>query len=183
MYLGLVLTGTTPLAAHAALTKPFDVRDEISYQDDLDNKPDDDRLPVAISLHGYVGEVEAFLDALRDLHFNGGFDFQPKGSVLERPTAFPCFSGAGTGCNHFAFKLDKTDFRLDLAVKKNGTGDTRPILNDSNRFARAYFSSEANVVGDKIVADPIAHTDNDQIFVITHLPRAGLDPLLVRDAK
>ena len=41
VYLGLVLAGATPqVLAQAAMTRQFDVKDEIEFKDDLDNKPD-----------------------------------------------------------------------------------------------------------------------------------------------
>jgi len=41
VYLGLVLAGAAPqVLANAALSKQFNVRDEIEFKDDLDNKPD-----------------------------------------------------------------------------------------------------------------------------------------------
>ena len=41
VYLGLVLVGATPqVLAQAAMTRQFDVKDEIEYKDDLDTKPD-----------------------------------------------------------------------------------------------------------------------------------------------
>ena len=41
VYLGLMLAGATPhVLAQAAMTRQFDVQDEIEFKDDLDNKPD-----------------------------------------------------------------------------------------------------------------------------------------------
>jgi hypothetical protein len=40
VYLGLVLVGSTPVLGHAAMTRNFDIQDEIEVKDDLDNKPD-----------------------------------------------------------------------------------------------------------------------------------------------
>jgi hypothetical protein len=41
VYLGLVLAGATPqVLAQAAMTRQFDIKDEIEFKDDLDNKPD-----------------------------------------------------------------------------------------------------------------------------------------------
>jgi hypothetical protein len=41
VYLGLVLVGATPqVLAQAAMTRQFDVKDEIEVKDDLDKKPD-----------------------------------------------------------------------------------------------------------------------------------------------
>jgi hypothetical protein len=47
VYLGLVLAGAAPaVLANAALTKQFDVRDEIEFVDEFDNKPDDTPSPL-----------------------------------------------------------------------------------------------------------------------------------------
>jgi hypothetical protein len=47
VYLGLVLVGATPqVLAQAAMTRQFDVKDEIEVKDDLDKKPDGAELPV-----------------------------------------------------------------------------------------------------------------------------------------
>jgi hypothetical protein len=41
VYLGLVLVGAAPqVLAQAAMTRQFDVRDEIEFKEDLDTKPD-----------------------------------------------------------------------------------------------------------------------------------------------
>ena len=46
VYLGLVLVGGagSPVLAQAALTRNFDIQEEIEYKDDLDKKPDDELL-------------------------------------------------------------------------------------------------------------------------------------------
>lgn len=45
VYLGLVLAGgTAPVFAHSALTKEFDIRNEIVFSEDLDKNPDEDLL-------------------------------------------------------------------------------------------------------------------------------------------
>lgn len=43
VYLGLVLVGgaSSPILAQAALTRNFDIQEEIEYKDDLDKKPDE----------------------------------------------------------------------------------------------------------------------------------------------
>ena len=44
VYLGLVLVGGTPsVLTYAALTRNFDIQNEIEVKDDLDNKPEDDK--------------------------------------------------------------------------------------------------------------------------------------------
>lgn len=41
VYLGLVLIGAPPILAQAALTRNFDIQEEIEIKDNLDKKPDD----------------------------------------------------------------------------------------------------------------------------------------------
>lgn len=67
VYLGLVLVGATPqILAQAAMTRQFDVKDEIEVKDDLDKKPDDvaaDPNDAVISEidHKVARSVESFL--------------------------------------------------------------------------------------------------------------------------
>lgn len=51
VYLGLVLVGgaSSPILAQAALTRNFDIQEEIEYKDDLDKKPDEDLFALPIS--------------------------------------------------------------------------------------------------------------------------------------
>ena len=42
VYLGLVLVGAPPILAHAAMTRHFDIQNEIEVKDDLDKNPDDE---------------------------------------------------------------------------------------------------------------------------------------------
>ena len=75
VYLGLVLTGGTPhVFAHAALAREYDVREEVEFRDDLDNKPDDERSPVTMSVQIYLEDVEYFLSSLSKLRTAGKFD-------------------------------------------------------------------------------------------------------------
>ena len=71
VYLGLVLAGATPqVLAQAAMTRQFDVKDEIEFKDDLDNKPDS----------SLIGEIDERAEQTRRLvsgslsNFLIGFD-------------------------------------------------------------------------------------------------------------
>ena len=75
VYFGLVLAGATPqVLASAAMTRQFDVKDEIEFKDDLDTKPDDERSPVTASVQIYLEDVENFLASLGSLKNKGKFD-------------------------------------------------------------------------------------------------------------
>jgi hypothetical protein len=56
VYLGLVLVGATPVLGHAALTRNFELQDEIEVSDDLDKKPDEEKA------------IEEFASALEKLY-------------------------------------------------------------------------------------------------------------------
>lgn len=91
VYLGLVLAGAAPqVLANAALSKQFNVRDEIEFKDDLDNKPDDPRSPVSVSVKVYLEDVEYFLSSLGRLSSKGKFDLNKDSFDVVESTLLPC---------------------------------------------------------------------------------------------
>lgn len=99
MYLGLLLAGATPgvLAQQAALTKQFNVRDEIERKDDLDKKPDDERSPVTASVQIYLEDVEYFLASLGRLQSRGKFNLAKDEFSVAKSTALPCVAANKAG--------------------------------------------------------------------------------------
>jgi hypothetical protein len=87
-----MLTGGTPqVFAHAALTRSFDVREEIEFTDDQDRKPPDgDRSPVTASVQIYLEDIEYFLSSLGRLKNRGGFDFRKDTFDIAQSTMLPC---------------------------------------------------------------------------------------------
>lgn len=74
VYLGLVLVGATPqVLAQAAMTRQFDVKDEIEVADQLDNDPDntspaDITLPAASAVDKQISKsVSRFFAAFRSV--------------------------------------------------------------------------------------------------------------------
>ena len=91
VYLGLVLAGATPqVLASAAMTRQFDVKDEIEVKDDLDTKPDDERSPVATSVQIYLEDVEYFLASLGRLKNKGKFDLAKDTFNVLQVSMQPC---------------------------------------------------------------------------------------------
>lgn len=91
VYFGLMLAGATPqVLANAAMTRQFDVRDEIELHDDLDTKPDDERSPVTTSVQIYVEDVELFLKNLAALAKRGEFDPKADTFSVAQNTLLPC---------------------------------------------------------------------------------------------
>lgn len=91
VYFGLILSGAAPQAlANAAMTRQFDVRDEIEIKDDLDTKPDDERSPVTTSVQIYVEDVELLLKNLAALARKGEFDPRIDTFSVAQNTLLPC---------------------------------------------------------------------------------------------
>ena len=58
VYLGLVLVGgTPPVLAHAAMTRHFDIQNEIEVKDDLDKKPDDEKIDFPQTIADYYSQL------------------------------------------------------------------------------------------------------------------------------
>ena len=89
MYLGLVLVGATPqVLAQAAMTKQFNVKDEVEFKEDLDNKPDksdasqEDLQNYIRTLDKYFADVRLSDDSLGSVY----------GQDPELVIAAPCYT-------------------------------------------------------------------------------------------
>lgn len=230
MYLGLVVAGATPqVLASAAMTRSFDVRDEIEGKDDLDKKPDDDRTPVPDSVQGYLQDVEYFFINLRRLGARGSFYPGKDVFDVEQSTVLPCVDGNRAGrytpvrfiypnelsrpvamqfsqsmvfgyslgdCinngvfsetaavdSSYSFKLDANGFSVKLSIKKQSPQNASALLRELKSALDLYAAEKNNTLRKKIIDSTSFRAENDQIFIVTRLPRAGLDSLLAKDAK
>ncbi len=102
MYLGLVLVGATPqILAQAAMTRQFDVRDEIEFKEDLDTKPDpvpegqesaktDEKVSRSVTAFlakfKAINSIDAAL-ALEEPAPYGIADLYGRTTIVERPTS------------------------------------------------------------------------------------------------
>ena len=69
VYLGLVLVGgTPPVLAHAAMTRHFDIQTEVEVKDDLDKKPDDEKIDFPQTIADYYKNLSRFIGDLQKLH-------------------------------------------------------------------------------------------------------------------
>ena len=101
MYLGLVLVGATPhVLAHqrGAMTRNFDIREEIEFKDDFDNNPDGDHSPITDSVGVYLEDVESLISALGALNKKGQFDTSSSPFEVAQTVFLPCeaFNKAGS---------------------------------------------------------------------------------------
>ena len=229
VYLGLMLVGSTPVLGHAAMTRNFEIKDEIEVKDDLDTKPDDERSEVAISIQVYLQDVEYFLEGLRKLNKSGKFDVRKDTFEVAQSTLLPCvanntvgsytaekfslvnemlrpplerlskrltdgysladclpsgrFNGQEATDSRFNLKLDRSEFSIEVAVLKSSPQTAIQVLDAINREFEVFNSKQTGTLQKAISGNTSFKARKSQIFIVTRLPRAGLDPLLAESAQ
>ncbi len=217
VYLGLVLVGGagSPVLAQAALTRNFDIQEEIEYKDDLDKKPDDELL--VSSILGIVSDLNEF-SSQGVLSWDKLNSYQVESFSFCESDNLPSFMGGGTLENQIHRKLDnnivalarriftkETDLGLgdfhshnlefwlsaenkSLNLKfeiKNGSGENASVFADQLTSFLTQISLKSGSTKEKLVAENTKVTfENNQVFIITNLPRASINSLLAdKDAK
>ncbi len=227
LYLGLVMVGGSPqVQARAATTRNFDIRDEIEFKDDLDNKPDTDQQePLSFNVDQYFDEVESFISDLRGIDKLGKFIPGLDNYHSSESTSVPCFYNgdpvpqiAGTtvtgnnkwlaaafddaherfnSYNYFADCFKKKDFskyrarttdvvldydtsglKIKISVQKRSAARAEQLIGIFNR-ALTGFKIEEDEPTVKVLAQNTSFSiENDQVFIVTRLPRGSIDSLL-----
>jgi len=80
-------------------------------------------------------------------------------------------------------RLDKTTFSIEVGVQKISSTAAH-LLSDALSFELwNYDLSDETESRLQVIASTSFRAENDQVFIVTRLPRAGLDSLLASDAK
>ncbi len=200
VYLGLVLVGgavAPSVLAQAATTRDFNIKNEIVVEDDLDKKPDDEicsglknnpdeadkqfieqyaKTILALLKKNYLPEADDYKIAINasyssledDELFNGFFPTLRKDVVIES----------------FNYTLDKD--------KLFGKFNLKPRLNNNISPAGYSFVSSLdflrlesqNKPKNIILKNTEISFENNQVFIVTRLPRGSIDSLLTqKDAQ
>jgi len=93
------------------------------------------------------------------------------------------FNGQEVTESRFNFKLDRSEFTVEIAVRKSSPQTASKILGAINETHRALNSKETEAIRKAISDSTSFKAHKSQIFVVTRLPRAGLDSLLGKSAK
>lgn len=93
------------------------------------------------------------------------------------------FNGQDVTESQFSFKLDGSEFSVEIAVRKSSPQTASQILGLINETHRAFNSKETEAIHKAISDNTSFKAHRSQIFVVTRLPRAGLDSLLAKSAK
>ncbi len=228
VYLGLVLVGATPqVLAQAAMTRQFNVKDEIEVKDDLDKKPDDcekldaklrekqQRFPVdenalfaystaltaltnsvthlralPFSLRGYAfGEIGlptgvSFLDGdAKPILVSGKARRKLDSDILALARLFPAASIDGRERFQFALSLDENVLVSTVKVLRQDNVEAHEAFIAYDSLADLWRCIPKSTADALVSKNTQISWENNQVIVVTRLPRAGLDSLLAANAK
>jgi len=195
VYLGLVLAGATPqVLAQAAMTRQFDVKDEIEVKDDLENKPDNNA--TASDKAANSDFAFEYSNYLLDVHQNR-LEFRewlrtncPDGCRLSKLWYFPTFSENVErffGTSEFLTKEQWTESSWFHSIEIKNSPSKQKLATLTATFAEVsnLVSPKCSIAIKSISANTEVTLDakNQHLVITTRLPRAGLDALLAKDAK
>jgi hypothetical protein len=92
------------------------------------------------------------------------------------------FGSSETHDSKFRVKLDRNQFTIEVVVKKATARDASFLAADLENTFRDLKRSTVNAVRMRIYESTTFRAENDQVFVITRLPRADLESLLASNA-
>jgi hypothetical protein len=217
VYLGLVLVGgsMSPVLAQAALTRNFDIQDEIEFKDDLDKKPKDDieknrDIDIAKALITFIedlqklqsiGKYNPLTDApysKQNVYAIGRASSQQPPNAWVTVAADELFEklftknidkvvdvGSGEGYEKylkttckFKILLDKSNLELRIEIIKDSTETTDSLAENLTRIFHPKFDEAAEPSVKLIYENTKVSTGNNQVFIVTRLPRGSLDALI-----
>ncbi len=85
--------------------------------------------------------------------------------------------------SRFNIQLDREAFSVNIAVKKQSSQKAYGLLREIESTIKLYSAQGNTDLRQGIIKTTSFRAENDQVFIVTRLPRAGLDSLLAKDAK
>lgn len=203
VYLGLVLVGGSPqVLAQAATPRLFDVKTEIEFKDDFDNKPDgDEKIDFARSLESYFGEAENFVNAVDtscrsdeelvdfndhsikvDNHFLIPFLFNAKDS-FSRDFLADCLENEKhktekAKSSELKFYYDESELKIEISAPKLSKQRAAYLAEKFRQASNIYEIDGQSALVKTIHANTSFKSENNQVFIVTRLPRGSIDDLL-----
>ena len=168
VYLGLVLVGgaSSPVLAQAALTRNFEIQEEIEFKDELDNKPDETADSVK-AFDSYFEESKVLsvdlyrLNRIEKLNLDYG-KFEFKAPIFAR------------------------NFQSNSTLSASKLSHQRAEWL-TQKFNQEFKNDKCGVeisASDQLQTFLLNKSENNQVFIVTNLPRASIDSLLaVKDAN
>ena len=193
VYLGLVLVGATPpVMAHAALTQRIEIQNEIETDDDLDKNPDDEACSeleknaenqlkqFGFSKHIAVDFANLIKDSITDFVVTNNELNSSKNKIAFINFLLP-------SAKNIAFDPTLT-FKItpEKSVSTYNFTYTLESPTEAYLLASAFdygFKFENCIAKDDkfrslIYSNAVTSHSNNQVFIVTRLPRASIDELL-----
>jgi hypothetical protein len=211
VYFGLVLVGATPqVLAQAATTRVFNFQTEIEIEDDLDKKPDDEK---ALAVYASTLQDLFLLArdfSARDaekLRGDGRYEFDCFLDVYANGQTTSCTDAKGSPLGGFvpllekigktfphAAETDQRQVRVNLILNESDFGLKTALTQNLNEQAEHYSSffdaclsktksRQDNQPQAIIYQNTSVSFENNQVFIVTRLPRASLDALVAKNAQ
>ncbi len=187
VYLGLVLVGgSSQVFAHAASNALFELRNEIEFKEDLDNKPENDefdcsKLKAKTSnvdntfIEDYATYVHYLLknhDFVNEKYLN----LNVSSSLLD--TYFPNIR-KDLKNDYADIRLGEKSFYGNFYFKsKSESRNLAPATIAYNASLQFQICRNQNNPKKVIYENTTALFSNNQVFIVTRLPRAAIDSLL-----
>ena len=210
VYFGLVLVGATPqVLAQAATTRVFNFQTEIEVGDDLDKKPDDEKAlgvyastlqdlfllarNFSVQNAEKLSDGKYEFDCFLDVYSNGKTTACSGGSGLFTSRFIPSFEKISKAFPHTAEK-DKRQVRVNLILTESDFLLKTVLAQDFDEQAEQYssfydaglskFKSRLGNLPSAIIYQSTSISfENNQVFIVTRLPRASIDAVLAKNAN
>lgn len=178
VYLGLVLVGGgSQVFAHAATNSLFDLRNEIEFKDDLDNKPDD----LCANLSSEIDEQDIrFIEdyaklVLGSVNYSSNVQFEILGEVDNKD--FPSL-GKDLSTNYFQLKSNKDGLLSKINFNSAKIKKATHFALAFNQILNFERNKTQNFPEKVIYENTKVLSSNNQVFIVTRLPRGSIDSLL-----
>ncbi|MCD9188507.1 MAG: hypothetical protein LUM44_18965 [Pyrinomonadaceae bacterium] len=227
VYLGLVLVGATPqVLAQAAMTRQFDIKNEIVVEDDLDKKPDEE-LDFSGAINDYFHDLKELIEDLQKYNRNEKFDLDSERFAFKRNSSLTCNKGYDPVVSGYfnskvihpkiekaldyaiynfddwesfsdflhtentlnnknysthRFEIDEvydtSQLSIEISVPKKNAQKADFLAEKFNQTLRIYEVDEENAIIETSYQNTSIRSENNQVFIVTRLPRGSIDDLL-----
>lgn len=189
VYLGLVLVGTPPILAQAALTQKVEIQNEAEIKDDLDKKPDDKPCSEAQlkTSDPFIEQYAKVILAILKMGYNPKYnDYEITAKAARAPSEsdfdrlFPTIKKDLTP-DALNYDLDKDKFVGSFTLKsKSGNENISSFVPSFIASLNALLYESPNKPESVILKNTKITFENNQILLVTHLPRASIDELFTK---
>jgi hypothetical protein len=195
VYLGLVLVGgaTPQVLAQAALTRNFDIQIEAEVKDDLDNKPDEScgelKAKTDAQDNQFIGQYARFISELVKINYSPDYEMSATMYSLSAADAeffdqiFPSLSKT-VEIDEFNYELKRDKFSGKIILKpKSSVKNVSFPVSDYCANLRYQLCKSLGKHETVILKNTEVFHENNQIFIVTRLPRGSIDALLATNAN